>query len=55
MAVLGDNVIDGFGVSDIPATAPRLSDDLVSELIAADGGGEPEFSVINEGIRPTGC
>jgi hypothetical protein len=54
VAVLGDNVIDAFGVSDIPATAPRLSDDLVSELIAADGSGEPEFSVINEGIQANG-
>jgi hypothetical protein len=54
VAVLGDNVLDEFSVSDIPATS-RMSDDLATELITAAGtGGQPQFSVINEGIQSNG-
>jgi hypothetical protein len=54
VAVLGDNVIDEFLNNDVPATS-RLSDDLASELVSAAGsGGQPQFSVVNEGIPANG-
>jgi hypothetical protein len=55
VAVLGNNVIDGWGdgnITTIAPTAPRISDLLAAQQISASGG--PKFSVIDEGIEANG-
>jgi hypothetical protein len=51
VVVLGDNVIFPDQASPtLAATAPRMSDELAAEEIAAGTGGVPAFSVVSAGV-----